>query len=70
MRQSSTQAYGSLKAWRKAHGWNLREASQFLGISLSLYAKYENRDHSPRPARAMTISVKTGVPFAILMRAA
>ena len=69
-RQNPTRTYGSLEEWRKAHGWNLVEAGRFLGVTASLYQKYEKREFSPRPKRAMLISGKTGVPFVILMRAA
>lgn len=68
-RQSLTQTYGSLKAWRHAHRMTKAEAARFLGIGRSLYAKYENREHSPSVTRAQVMSAKTGVPFAILRAA-
>lgn len=65
-RQTLTRTYGSLKAWREDQDWTVSEAARFLGLTVSLYVKYENREHSPGVERATAISAKTGVPFAIL----
>jgi len=70
MRQIQRQTFGSLEEWRTYHHLTKTAASRYLGIGKSLYGKYENREFSPRPKRALVISAKTGVPFVILMRAA
>lgn len=62
--------YASLKAWRLSLGLSQRAAAELLGVRQGLYGKYELRQVSPRPERAVAISEKTRVPFEVLMRVA
>lgn len=63
-------SYPTLKAWRTAMQLNQREAAKQLGLTQSLYSKFERQTHRPRPERAKAISEKTGVPFEIVLRVA
>lgn len=59
--------HSSLAAWRRAHGFDQREAATFLGISQSYYSKLESLDQSPRRNMAKRLTEKTGVPVDALM---
>lgn len=63
----ATRPYSSLRAWRKAHGFNQAQAADALGISQSYYSKLERHEQAPRRALAKRLMDQTCVPLEVLM---
>jgi transcriptional regulator with XRE-family HTH domain len=70
MNRLRTRSYPDLKTWRKAMGFNQREAAKFLGITQSLYARLELGYQPAKGKIAKLITEKTGVPLEVLVGAA
>lgn len=59
--------HSSLAAWRKAMGFNQREAAVFLGITQGYYSKLEKKVQTPRKGILRDLTERTGVPVDELM---
>lgn len=60
-------AFPSLLSWRLMLRLSQRQAADALSISQSTYARMEAGKGPPRPALGKRLSVRTGVPFEVIM---
>lgn len=70
MEQITSKHYDSLEEWRKDHGFDHRQAAEFLGVSRSHYSNLERRNCVPRKSLRRSIIEKTGLSIEALIGAA
>ncbi len=68
--QSPNRKYKTLKDWRVAKGFTIRQAAAYLGVSLSSYYHLEAGHSIPRREAMERIALLTGVPKAVLAQVA
>lgn len=68
-KQTHARPYPDLLTWRRAQALNQRDAAKFLGVSQTLYSRWERRVQHLRGRQAGPIMRRTGVPLEILVGA-
>jgi transcriptional regulator with XRE-family HTH domain len=55
--------YPNLKTWRDENNLTQRQAAARLGVSQSVYSRWETQTRAPKPKLAKTVSAQAGVPL-------
>lgn len=63
----ASRPYPTMKAWRESHGLNQREAGEWLGVTQTMYSRFERGLKVPHGAQAKHVMTMTGVPLEVLV---